>query len=186
MRTALLLAAALVLTACGGTEDEAVTAPQDQAVMDHGAMDHGSMGHEEAVADQAALPDDGVLPVVAVSGAWMRPHPQGRDVTAAYFTASLTDGAADRLVSASIQGASAVELHGHTMNDQGMMQMRAVGPQMLEAGQTLVFAPGGLHLMVFGLAPVAEGDAVDGVLVFERSGEVPVRFAVGLSAPDAG
>ena len=65
------------------------------------------------------------------------------------------------------------------------MQMRAVGPQRLDAGDTLVFAPGGLHLMVFGLDPVVAGETVDGVLVFERAGEVPVRFAVGLSAPEA-
>ena len=179
MRTALLLSAALFLTACGGTQDEAVMAG------DAGAMDHGSMGHEMAETDQTPLPDDGVMPVVAVSAAWMRPHPQGRDVTAAYFTATLAEGAADRLVSASITGADSVELHGHTMNDQGMMQMRPVGPQRLETGDTLVFAPGGLHLMVFGLDPVVAGETVDGVLVFERAGEVPVRFAVGLSAPEA-
>ncbi len=190
MRTALILSAALLLTACGGTEDETIIASQDPAsmddgAMDHGSMDHGAMGHGAPDAEAAPLPDDGLMPVIAVTGAWMRPHPQGRDVTAAYFTAALTEGSADRLVSATIDGADAVELHGHTMNEQGMMQMRAVGPQRLDTGDALVFAPGGLHLMVFGLDPVVEGDVVSGVLVFERAGEVPVSFAVGLSAPAA-
>ncbi len=184
MRLALISSAALLLTACGGAEDETVMTA-DHGAMDHASMDHGDMSHAPADEALAPLPDDGVLPVVTVSAAWMRPHPQGRDVTAAYFTAALAEGSVDRLVSASIQGASSVELHGHTMNDQGMMQMRAVGPQTLAAGETLVFMPGGLHLMVFGLEPVVDGDVVDGVLVFERSGEIPVRFAVGLSAPEA-
>ncbi|WP_203291156.1 copper chaperone PCu(A)C [Maricaulis parjimensis] len=183
MRFALILTSALMLTACGGHDDHAAM-EGEHAAMDHGAMAHDA-GHDGGEAELAPLPDDGVMPVVDVTAAWMRPHPQGRDVTAAYFTARLAGGSADRLVAARIEGAASVELHGHTMNDQGMMQMRAVGPQTLEAGDTLVFAPGGLHLMVFGLAPVVDGDTVEGVLVFERSGEIPVRFAVGLSGPSA-
>lgn len=145
-------------------------------------MDHMAMTDMQAEAP-APLPEDGIMPVVDVTGAWVRPHPGGRDVTAAYFTARLTEGAADRLTGARIEGAGAIELHGHTMDEQGMMQMRPVGPQDLAAGSELVFAPGGLHLMVFGLAPVTEGETLEGVLVFERAGEVPVRFDVRSTPP---
>lgn len=162
-------AAMLALSACS---EPAAEAPVDQAGMDHDSMDTA-----------APLPEDGAEPAIMVHGSWIRPHPQGRDVTAAYFTAQLAEGEVDRLVAARIEGAERVELHTHTMDEQGMMQMRPVGPQELIAGGTLAFAPGGLHLMVFGLAPVVEGDAVEGVLVFERAGDVPVRFEARNAAP---
>ena len=171
--TLFIPAALLALAAC--------SEPAAEAPADHGSMDHGAM--DTAAATPAPLPEDGAEPVVAVSASWIRPHPQGRDVTAAYFTAQLAEGEIDRLVAARIDGAERVELHTHTMDEQGMMRMRPVGPQDLTAGETLDFAPGGLHLMVFGLAPVAEGDTVEGVLVFERAGEVPVRFEARNSAP---
>lgn len=174
--TLLVSAAVLALAACS---DPAPQAPADHGGMDQHAMDAGDVG----AAAPAPLPDDGVTPGIAVSTSWIRPHPQGRDVTAAYFTARLSAGEIDRLVAARIDGADRVELHTHTMNEQGMMQMRQVGPQDLSAGETLDFVPGGLHLMVFGLAPVSEGDTVEGVLVFERAGEIPVRFQARNAAP---
>ncbi|WP_323760734.1 copper chaperone PCu(A)C [Maricaulis sp.] len=166
---------AFALAACGGT---------DSTVADVSAVDHDGMSHAPASGDDgAALTDDGVMPVIDVTVAWMRPHPQGRDVTAAYFVAGLSDGRVDRLVEAHIDGAERVELHGHTMDGQGVMRMRPVGPQRIEAGTPLEFAPGGLHLMVHGLAAVAEGDSASGVLVFERAGAVPVVFSVQASRP---
>ncbi|WP_417481301.1 copper chaperone PCu(A)C [Maricaulis sp.] len=181
LRLSLVAALAGLLAACGVQEDAA-------PAMDHdGGHDMSGHAMNDAAASDvlAPLPDDGVVPVIVVSGSWMRPHPQGRDVTAAYFTARLADGAADRLLAARIDGAERVELHGHTMDPEtGMMQMRPIGPQDILTGGSLNFAPGGHHLMVFGLAPVVEGASVDGVLVFERAGEVPVQFAVRSTAPD--
>lgn len=177
---------ALSLAACGaepsGTDE---MAGMDHAASGHETMDHAAMDHtaEAAPADADPLPDDGVTPIIEVRAAWIRPHPQGRDVTAAYFAARLTQGAGDRLLEARIEGASAVELHSHTMDEQGVMRMRQIGAQFLGTEGPLVFTPGGRHLMVFGLAPVVEGDTVDGVLVFERAGEVPVRFAVRSMPP---
>lgn len=172
----LLPAIGLAVTACG--------VGSDPVEPDAGRHADGAM-HAMDDAMQSPLPDDGVMPVVDIRTAWIRPHPQGRDVTAAYFQAVLTEGHADRLVAAQIDGASRVEMHGHTMDDQGMMRMRPVGPQDLDDTGPLVFAPAGLHLMVHGLAPVAEGDQVAGTLVFERAGAVPVRFAVQPMAPMA-
>ncbi|WP_291843822.1 copper chaperone PCu(A)C [Maricaulis sp.] len=172
----LLPAIGLAVTACGGGSDPVEPEAAHQA---DGAM------HAMDGAQPGALPDDGVMPVVDIGLAWMRPHPQGRDVTAAYFSASLSQGHADRLLSARIDGATRVEMHGHIMDDQGMMRMRPVPPQDLNDTGALIFRPAGLHLMVHGLAAVAEGDRVGGVLVFERSGEVPVVFQVRNTPPDA-
>ena len=178
--------AALVLTACSEPADEPAAGGHDMAA----GMDAHDMhsGHDAmAAADDdtglAPLPDDGVMPVVDVQFAWIRPHPEGRDVTAAYFAARLSEGVADRLTGARIEGASAIELHGHTMNADGMMQMHPIGPQDITDTAPLVFTPGGRHLMVFGLDPVSEGDRINGVLVFERAGEVPVVFDVRSMPP---
>ncbi len=172
----LLSAIGLAVTACSGGSDPVEPDTAHHADSSLHAMDDAPLG---------PLPDDGVMPVVEIQLAWMRPHPHGRDVTAAYFRAVISEGHADRLLSARIDGANRVELHGHTMDEQGMMRMRPVGPQDLDGTGPLVFAPAGLHLMVHGLDPVEEGDQVSGALVFERAGEVPVHFAVQASAPTA-
>ena len=169
-RLILSLPLTLVLAACGGSGEEAET---------HAGMNHEAMPAMEeptpVVVHEATAVD--------VRAAWMRPHPQGRDVTAAYFAASLTEGREDLLLSARIDGAERVELHTHTMSEDGVMQMREVGPQVLGEGEALVFAPGGLHLMVFGLPTVVEGDTVTGTLVFQNAGEIAVTFAVTSTAP---
>jgi len=154
---------ALGVAACGGEAPDA---------------DHSMAGHADMSAELAPLPDDGVMPVVDVRAVWMRPHPGGRDVTAAYFTARLSEGEIDRLLEARIDGAERVEMHSHSMSTEGMMQMHQIPPQDVTNAGPLVFTPGGRHLMVFGLPTVVEGDTVQGVLVFERSGEMPVTFAV--------
>ncbi|WP_339744564.1 copper chaperone PCu(A)C [uncultured Maricaulis sp.] len=170
----LALVAGLALTACGDQTDHATSAGDGVA----------SSAQTGAAETSAALPDDAVAPVIDVRAAWMRPHPQGRTVTAAYFAAELESGTADRLVSVRIDGAERVEMHGTSMDSQtGMMHMEAIGPQDVLAAGPMLFVPGGRHLMVFGLDPVAEGDSVAGVLVFERAGEVPVTFEVRSTPP---
>jgi copper(I)-binding protein len=170
IKTTLMSLVGLALAACSAPEEAADT---------HAGMDHDSMD----MAAPTPLVDDGVAPVINVRASWMRPHPNGRDVTAAYFAARLDEGNADRLLSARIDGASHVELHGHIIGEGGVMQMRPIGPQDLLSSGPLVFTPGGRHLMVHGLEPKVEGDTVTGVLVFERAGEIEVSFAVRAIPP---
>ena len=134
-KTSVLLVAlaGLSVAACGAASE----------TEEHAGMEHG-VHHAEA-GDTAALQplvDDGVMPVIDVRAAWMRPHPGGRDVTAAYFTIRLSEGSVDRLLSARIDGAERVELHG-TMSADGLMQMRPIGPQDVNNEGPLVFTPGG-------------------------------------------
>ena len=160
MRKLLLSTALLALMACS------------PAAQDTGAA-------SPAAAAPAGPADDSAGLVIDVDASWMRPHPQGRDVTAAYFTVQLAGESSDQLMGARIDGAERVELHGHSVDsDTGMMRMERIGPQEFTPAEPIVFAPGARHLMVFGLAPVAAGDTVSGVLVFEHAGEVPVTFEV--------
>ncbi len=67
---------------------------------------------------------------------------------------------------------------------------------MIEPGRIIKFAPGGLHLMLVGLAaPLKQGDHVPVALKFEKAGEITVSFDVqamgapgplGNAAPSAG
>ena len=68
------------------------------------------------------------------------------------------------------------------------MTMRPVeGGLPIEAGHTVKFAPGGLHLMIIGFtAPLMQGDKLPITLKFEKAGEIAVSFdvrAMGASAP---
>jgi len=174
MRTFVSLIGVLALSALA-----ACSQPED--THEHVMQDHD--GHEMTEHDQMPLADDGVTPVIDLRMAWMRPHPNGRDMTAAYFVVYLAEGSADRLLSARIDGASSVELHGHMIGENGMMQMRPIGAQDITDAGPMIFTPGGRHLMVHGLSAVVEGDSVEGVLVFERSGEFPVTFEVSAMPP---
>lgn len=90
----------------------------------------------------------------------------------------LTNGeAADTLVGVRATNADRVEIHGTTM-EQGMMRMRPVAALPLGRREVVRFEPGGLHVMLIGLAkPLRAGDRFTLWLEFERAGarEVPVE-----------
>ena len=56
------------------------------------------------------------------------------------------------------------------------MRMEMVDDVDIPAGGTTVFEPGGLHLMMFGLAPT--GSVVPVTLQFEKGGDITVPFKV--------
>lgn len=72
----------------------------------------------------------------------------GRTVTAGYFTLENTTAATVELVKASSSAFAKVELHQHIKQDD-VMRMVEVETISIEPGATLVFQPGGLHLMLF-------------------------------------
>ncbi len=72
----------------------------------------------------------------------------GRSVTAGYFTLVNNTTAAVELVKASSPAFARVELHQHIKQDD-VMRMVEVEAISLDPGATLVFQPGGLHLMLF-------------------------------------
>ncbi|WP_376088494.1 copper chaperone PCu(A)C [Roseomonas sp. CCTCC AB2023176] len=132
-----------------------------------------------AAALLAALParaQETVAGEVAILRPWSRPALQGG--TAAGFMTLRSTGAADRLLSATTPAARLAELHSMTM-DGGVMRMRPVEGIAVPAGGTVTLAPGGLHLMLIGLAaPLRAGDRVPVTLTFERAGNVQVELTV--------
>ena len=57
--------------------------------------------------------------------------------------------------------------------------MRQVQDLSISPHGTVELRPGGLHLMLMDLRnPLREGERLDGALVFERAGRIPVQLQV--------
>lgn len=110
---------------------------------------------------------------------WARPTVTAQQPGAAYFALRNTGAEADRLIGAfPIAFAEIAELHTH-INDEGVMRMRAIDYVEIPAGETVLFEPGGLHVMLYGLdAPLSEGRLLGLILEFEKAGRVEVAVLV--------
>lgn len=82
-------------------------------------------------------------------------------------------GRDDRLLRIETEVAKVAEIH-ETFEDGGVIRMRAF-PEGLEipAGGTVVFEPGGKHVML--ISPEPDADGVPLTLVFEHAGRVSIR-----------
>lgn len=117
-------------------------------------------------------------PGISVDDPWIRAVPPGASATAGYLVLA-NGGAADRVLeSVSAGDGVRVEIHETTMAD-GVMRMRRLDGVTLPAGESVAFAPGGRHLMLFADPLPAAGSTVTLELRF-ADGEVltveaPVR-----------
>ncbi len=115
---------------------------------------------------------------LAVTNAWSRSTPPGVKVGVAYFTLKNDTGKSDRLLKISSPVAESVQVHRTEILD-GIARMREVAVLHVEAGQTVEFAPNGMHLMLMGLKkPLVEGDTFDLELQFEVAGTRKVAVVV--------
>ncbi|GAA3704752.1 hypothetical protein GCM10022268_13020 [Sphingomonas cynarae] len=114
---------------------------------------------------------------------WLRlPAVTGRPASG-YFT--LHGGAAPTsLVSVSVDRAIRTEMH-RSMTTGGAMTMQPVRDLPLPAHGTIRFAPGGLHLMIFGLDPaMKKGDAALLTFTFADGSRMERKaWAVGAADP---
>ena len=85
---------------------------------------------------------------VEVKDAWVRGTVPAQKVTGAFM--EITSKNAVRLVGASSPIAGTVEIHNMTMTG-GVMKMFPVDGIDVPAGKTIKLAPGGYHVMLFGL-----------------------------------
>lgn len=104
---------------------------------------------------------------------------------AGYMSIHNMGGEADRIVSASSPMAERVELHTHLM-EGSVMKMRKVDAVDVPAKGHVEFAPGGFHLMLFGLKHHAkEGDKIPVTVVFEKAGPMELELEVRKSAEES-
>ena len=112
-----------------------------------------------------------------VSNAWIRATPPGARTAAAYLTIT-SSGTADRLLGATTPAAGAVEIHAHVA-EAGLQRMVRVEELTLPAGESVRLEPGGLHLMLIGIAlPLVPGTNVAFALRFETAGTVEIELPV--------
>jgi hypothetical protein len=117
--------------------------------------------HEAAATNTASAATGPVVRLPAVPG---RP-------AAGYFDYRVA-GDRGALMSVSSPQAGRVEMH-ETMNMGGMSEMRPLDRIAVRDGETLSFAPGGRHLMLFDISrDVAAGGRIDLILRFERGDPV--------------
>lgn len=118
---------------------------------------------------------------IVVTNAWVRATVPGQPVAAAYM--DIRASKALKLVGVASPVAERGEIH-EMKDEDGMMKMRAVQAVDLPAGKTISLAPGGLHVMLFGLAePLTAGRKVTLTLKLRRASgatfthviEVPVK-----------
>lgn len=102
---------------------------------------------------------------VTISDAWVRATAPGQKVGAAYMT--LQSPQAVKLVYAESKSADEVEIHSMSMTN-GIMKMRKLEALSLQPNKPEKLAPGGFHLMLFGLkAPLKAGEKVTLTLCFK-------------------
>ena len=110
---------------------------------------------------------------------WTRSTPPSAQVAGGFLKITNRGSAPDRLVSATFDGSSTVEIH-EMAHANGVMTMRELAQGLtIKPGETIELKPGGYHLMFIGLkARLIEKQRPKGVLVFEKAGRVEVEFAV--------
>jgi copper(I)-binding protein len=99
----------------------------------------------------------------------------------AFLTIKNAGAGADRLIAAASPVAPNVELHT-TVKDGDVMRMRPVAAIDVPAGETVRLQPGGLHVMLIGLAkPLKAGEKFPLTLTFEKAGKVEVTVDVDVA-----
>ena len=115
---------------------------------------------------------------ITVSGGEIRASLGGSPNSAAYMTIANDGARPDRLLSVTCDCAAQAIPHLSEMKG-GVMTMRATGPVIIPPHGRVVFAPGGVHVMLTGLKrPLVAGHGQDMVLRFEHAGAVRAHFAV--------
>ena len=120
-----------------------------------------------------------------ISDAWARKTRRTTSAAVYLNIHNATDNA-DTLLAAETPMARMTSLH-MSFEEDGVMRMEMQDSISLEAGGTVTFEPGGMHIMLVGLSePLQEGSVFPLMLTFEQAGDVTVYVEVtGLSGPKA-
>lgn len=119
---------------------------------------------------------------MVVMDAYARASRPNAPTGAAFMQIKNTTHMADRLIDVRSDVAARVQLHTHIENSEGVMRMTHVEEGFeVAAGEVLMLARGGKHVMFMGLSEsFLEGGMVPITLVFENAGEVEVMVPVDL------
>jgi copper(I)-binding protein len=131
-----------------------------------------------AIAIGSAFTSPALAGPISVTNAQVRASLGGSTNSAAYMTITNAGGAADQLVGVECACAAKAEIHVTRMSGT-MTSMAPSGPVSVPAHGSVVFAPGGRHVMLTGLkAPLVDGHSQPMTLRFAHAGSLRVSFAV--------
>lgn len=98
---------------------------------------------------------------------------------AGYMVISNSGATPDRLVAVHSDLGAHAMMHVTKVDGHGVAQMHPLDGADVPADDSVVFEPGGMHVMFMGLdAELHEGDIVPARLIFEHAGEMAVEFMV--------
>ena len=128
--------------------------------------------------DPRSSPPPPAEPKVSITDAWVRlPAVRGRPGSG-YFTATSTT-IPEAITGVTSPAPGRVEMHESMAMAGGMTSMRAMESAPFTTGETLRFAPGGKHLMLFSLDPtVNPGDTLALAFRFAEAPPLTVRAKV--------
>lgn len=122
-----------------------------------------------------------------VTEGWARATPPGMPMGAIYAKISNTGSSDIEIIGISTPVARAAEIH-QSIEVEGMMRMREITPFIVSAGETVLLAPGGKHIMLMGLQEgLKQGDTFPLRLQLSNDQAVDVKVITGgfgqMSAP---
>lgn len=98
---------------------------------------------------------------------------------ALYLTVENHSATPDALEGADTTVATSIEIHETIAGDDGTMAMRPVeAPMEVSAEETLVFQPGGFHLMLVDVDRLDVGEEVEVTLTWQNAGEITFKAVV--------
>jgi copper(I)-binding protein len=106
--------------------------------------------------------------------------PAAVKVAGGYLSIENSSNTDDKLVDVRFATVPRVELHLSETDANGVARMIKQDGVLIPAGETVVFKPGGLHVMMMGLGgdPFEMDEKIEATLVFENAGTLDVTFNV--------
>ncbi len=142
-----LSAVALMLGGCGQKADNPGTAASESA---------------------AATPEN--APGITVTEAMVRLPAVAGSPGVAYLTVAQGNGPSRKIAGVYVEGAERAEMH-ETVTESGVSSMRAVKDIALEPGKSTTFKPGGLHIMLFGVADTLKAGSTTEITITLDNGD---------------
>jgi len=125
-----------------------------------------------------ALPISAVAgqPTMTIEHAWSRAAIAGREGVI-YMTIT-NSGVPDSMIGVSTPVAATAQLH-QTINDNGVMKMRAVPSLAIGHDQSVTLAPSGYHIMLMSLKQtLKQGDSFPVTVTFQKTGTLTATVTV--------
>jgi periplasmic copper chaperone A len=115
---------------------------------------------------------------ILLEHAWAQASPPKAVVGRAFVTILNQSDETEHLIGVSTDAALSAEISGIRIL-QNVPNLRRLFNIDIPPHRSIVFAPGSYHILLRNLRkPLVAGDRIDGELMFENSGAIPVKFRV--------